>query len=215
MQNSQTNWQVQVQGQIYEADLDELKQWISEGAVAASDRVKRGNLRWLPIEKVPELYDFFNSGEYEYAPVDAAAASSDSVADASAEEAVWDSGDEKICCLHRESDAVYACAVCKKFFCKICPNSYGGSVRLCPFCGSLCRSATEPLDALKKVGAVNKPYCKLDENSNRPQNETGVKSQISNVQRTVSRSLRNGKDAILNVISSRFSRLFKDEAAKQ
>lgn len=58
MENLQTNWQVETQGQIYEAEFEELKQWISEGAVIASDKVKRGNLRWLPVEKVPELFEF-------------------------------------------------------------------------------------------------------------------------------------------------------------
>lgn len=56
MRDLSGDWQVEVQGQIYVADFEELKQWIAEGAVLPSDRVKRGELRWLAAEKVPELH---------------------------------------------------------------------------------------------------------------------------------------------------------------
>ncbi len=45
MQGTQNNWQVKAQGKIYEAEYEELKQWIAEGAILLSNQVKRGNLR--------------------------------------------------------------------------------------------------------------------------------------------------------------------------
>lgn len=54
-------WQVDVNGTIYETSLDELKQWIAEGAVLRQDKIRRGNLRWLEAGKVPFLLETFNS----------------------------------------------------------------------------------------------------------------------------------------------------------
>src|SRR5215218_2659263 len=54
-------WQVDVGGQVYEASLAELTQWIAEGSLLPQDRVRRGNLRWLDAIKVPTLYGFFNA----------------------------------------------------------------------------------------------------------------------------------------------------------
>ncbi|MCU0239529.1 MAG: hypothetical protein MUC29_08810 [Pyrinomonadaceae bacterium] len=53
-------WQVDVSGQIYEANLEELKQWIIEGAVLRDDKIRRGNLRWLEAGKIPFLIESFN-----------------------------------------------------------------------------------------------------------------------------------------------------------
>lgn len=57
----QEMWQVEVQGQIYESDLEGLTQWVSEGRVSQTDPVRRGSLRWLAAGKVPALMKFFNS----------------------------------------------------------------------------------------------------------------------------------------------------------
>lgn len=63
MQDTQNNWQVKAQGKIYEADYEELKQWIAESAVLLFDQVKRGNLHRLSIERVPELAEIVNSDD--------------------------------------------------------------------------------------------------------------------------------------------------------
>jgi hypothetical protein len=57
--NQQEIWQVEVQGQIYEANFEELTVWIAEGALLREDKVRRGNLRWLEAGKIPALYGFF------------------------------------------------------------------------------------------------------------------------------------------------------------
>ncbi len=54
-------WQVEVGGQIYEAPLAELPEWIGEGSLLPSDKVRKGNLRWIEAQKVPSLIPFFNA----------------------------------------------------------------------------------------------------------------------------------------------------------
>jgi hypothetical protein len=177
MQSSQKDWTVEVQGQIFEADLDELKQWIVEGAVLPTDRVRRGSLRWLAAEKVPEIYAFFNSSDFNSAAstpadTDNSSAGNDSQTQLALENSLAESewiaaqeSTEKICFSHPGADAVFACDVCRNFFCKTCPNSYG-SVKLCPVCGALCRGADEAMEVHKSIGAVNKPYLKIDDELN-------------------------------------------------
>jgi hypothetical protein len=63
MINPSEVWQVEVQNQIFEANIEELCQWITEGALLPSDKVRRGNLRWLEANKVPLLNRFFNAKE--------------------------------------------------------------------------------------------------------------------------------------------------------
>ena len=45
----------------------------------------------------------------------------------------------EICCVHAEAAADYFCDTCANAFCKSCPTSYGGSVKICPFCGAMCQ----------------------------------------------------------------------------
>src|SRR5688572_13861303 len=61
-------WQAEVLGQIYETNLEELTQWITEGALLPDDKVRRGNLRWLEAGKVPPLMPFFNAKANGLAP---------------------------------------------------------------------------------------------------------------------------------------------------
>lgn len=188
MQNVQKSWQVQVQGQVYEAELEELKQWITEGAVLPSDNVRRGDLRWLRAEKVPSLCRFF-----DFAPSDISAASPGFTAEISDPETFSispnvsiDLGetalfaavesrftadrseadgerDESFCYWHKGAPTAYACDICENFFCKECPKSFGGTVKLCPLCGSLCRKRDESANQQNAVGAIHKPYIKPDD----------------------------------------------------
>ena len=63
--NSHEVWQVEVQGRIYEADIEEIIEWIGEGSVTPDDKVRKGSLRWLKAEKVPELYCYFYPNLFE------------------------------------------------------------------------------------------------------------------------------------------------------
>ena len=58
---NQEIWQVEVGGQVYEADLAELATWVVDGALQPEDKVRRGNLRWIEARKVPLLVAHFNA----------------------------------------------------------------------------------------------------------------------------------------------------------
>ena len=45
---------------------------------------------------------------------------------------------EGVCLLHTDIEASYICDTCVNHFCKGCPKGYGGSVKICPMCGSMC-----------------------------------------------------------------------------
>ena len=49
--------------------------------------------------------------------------------------------------MHPDVPAAYDCETCGNQFCKACPNSYGGTVKICPFCGAMCK----PLPKVEKV----------------------------------------------------------------
>ncbi|HLL73155.1 MAG TPA: hypothetical protein VK363_17085 [Pyrinomonadaceae bacterium] len=68
-------WQVMCSGEIYQAELDTLKEWIAEGVVQPSDQVRKGNLRWIEAGRVPALRRVFSGEEViTPAPHDANAA---------------------------------------------------------------------------------------------------------------------------------------------
>jgi hypothetical protein len=48
-----------------------------------------------------------------------------------------------VCTMHPEMPAAFLCGTCGNGFCKTCPKSYGGSVKICPFCGAMCKSVKE------------------------------------------------------------------------
>ena len=47
------------------------------------------------------------------------------------------------CAIHNDVPTVFLCDGCANGFCKVCPKAYGGSVRICPFCGALCKLLKE------------------------------------------------------------------------
>ncbi|MDQ6788063.1 MAG: plasminogen receptor (KT) [Acidobacteriota bacterium] len=53
------------------------------------------------------------------------------------------------CNIHQELAAEYVCEVCAKGFCKACPKSFGGTVKICPLCGALCKPVKEILTKQK------------------------------------------------------------------
>ncbi|MET0753431.1 MAG: hypothetical protein ABWZ66_08660, partial [Pyrinomonadaceae bacterium] len=44
------------------------------------------------------------------------------------------------CIIHTDAEASYLCDTCMSVFCKACPKGYGGNVKICPMCGSMCSS---------------------------------------------------------------------------
>jgi hypothetical protein len=47
---------------------------------------------------------------------------------------------EGVCIIHNDVEASYICETCVNHFCKGCPKGYGGNVKICPMCGSMCTS---------------------------------------------------------------------------
>lgn len=178
-------WQVEVGGQIYEAPMAELPEWIGEGSLQPADLVRKGNLRWIEARKVPALIPFFNAREKgEPLPVvqtttnaavqpDVAAGPAESLV---ASNETFDHPTARVesvaeapspvpaprgmpipgyCVNHDDRPTAYTCSSCGLELCKVCPSSYGGNVRICPDCGSLCTSAVEAQKkARKEMGTM-------------------------------------------------------------
>lgn len=174
-QEQNETWQIEVGGQIYEASFVEMTEWIAEGALQPEDKVRKGNLRWIEARKVPTLTTFFNAKEKGLPPPvivttsAPAAPSADEPAANSAMEAAHEvvaqpslpaahsfvnspPPSPEVCQRHPELTSVFVCKDCGNGFCKACPSSYGGSVRICPSCGGMCagldqgkRSNDEPV----------------------------------------------------------------------
>lgn len=205
-------WQVDVSGQIYEASLAELTEWIAEGSLLPGDRVRRGNLRWLDAIKVPSLYGFFNAKELGIAPPTLAVTTIDAsevgetspsvsapetalmptenfpppqtfssnqtgfetnVAPTAAPHFAYQTAPQNyqaeytqqtfsqppppppppanVCVIHPDNEPAYGCDGCGNLFCKGCPTSYGGSVKVCPLCGAMCRSLAQAREQQQKA----------------------------------------------------------------
>ncbi|GAC1446459.1 MAG: hypothetical protein NVSMB56_05340 [Pyrinomonadaceae bacterium] len=59
MSAPQDIWQVQIGAEIYQADYTEFTQWITEGQVLPTDKVRKENMRWIDAGRVPSLRQFF------------------------------------------------------------------------------------------------------------------------------------------------------------
>ncbi|MDM7922815.1 MAG: hypothetical protein QUS14_10990 [Pyrinomonadaceae bacterium] len=59
--------------------------------------------------------------------------------------------DPNVCRVHKDAPSFYVCMGCEGRFCKGCPSSYGGSVRICPECGQLCKPIAEAAAAAQNA----------------------------------------------------------------
>lgn len=160
---AQETWQVEANGQVFETSFDEMTQWIAEGSLLRIDRVKKGDLRWIEAGKVPALSEFFNAKDAAEPPApvittthtevlgvtaqtslvsDVSAGKNPTYGDMNAEtsHSADADGAANVCSVHADLPAAYVCETCSNSFCKACPNSYGGTVKICPFCGAMCSS---------------------------------------------------------------------------
>lgn len=148
-------WQVEAGGQVYDTNFDEMQAWIAEGSLLRIDRVRKGDLRWIEAGKVPALTEFFNAKDAAAPPppvittthtevlgvaepvqefVNSPAQTFPDPAPAAAADA---------CSMHWDAPAAYICDTCANSFCKACPKSYGGTVKICPLCGAMCKSLAQ------------------------------------------------------------------------
>ena len=155
MENTESNtesWQVEAGGNVYDTNFDEMKSWIAEGSLLRIDRVRKGNLRWIEAGKVPNLVEFFNSKDAAGPTAPVITTSSTEILGVSEPQASAVGGanptfghqtthvdtGEQSCAVHADVPATFLCDTCASCFCKACPNSYGGTVKICPFCGAMC-----------------------------------------------------------------------------
>ncbi|MBK9216118.1 MAG: hypothetical protein IPM59_11055 [Chloracidobacterium sp.] len=162
-------WHVEANGEVFETNLDEMANWIAEGSLLRIDRVRKGNLRWIEAGKVPALTGFFNAKDAAEPPkpvittthteilgVAPAPASTDAgfgvvnTTFGGAGPANGQNGTSAVCAVHGDAPAAYVCETCDNHFCRACPNSYGGTVKICPFCGAMC-SSIEKIAAARTV----------------------------------------------------------------
>lgn len=45
-----------------------------------------------------------------------------------------------VCVIHSDAEPRYVCDTCGSLLCSACPKGYGGNVKICPMCGSMCSS---------------------------------------------------------------------------
>jgi hypothetical protein len=164
--DSQEVWQVDVNGEIYEASFETMTQWIFEGSLLPQDKVRRGNLRWLDAGKIPALTSFFNAKESgepmpqvhvsstegealppeNPAPVQTFSSINNPPQSANFPPAQTfnqtpiPAQNADVCVIHADAEARYLCDTCGSLLCSACPKGYGGNVKICPMCGSMCSS---------------------------------------------------------------------------
>lgn len=164
MDTEHQTWQVMSADQVYETDLETLKQWISEGAVLPTDRVRRGRLRWIEAARAPALHAVFRgetvAASVSQPSVEARPASQTSEPVVSATENSRRDFSSRVteetrpanvsattdeCRNHPGTAPEYVCRVCNAQLCGECPR-FVSKVAVCPFCGDLCK----PFEALKQ-----------------------------------------------------------------
>ncbi|MBX3290460.1 MAG: hypothetical protein KF855_14185 [Acidobacteria bacterium] len=69
----------------------------------------------------------------------------------------------EFCKYHTDVPTMFVCDGCGGSFCKACPSSYGGSVKICPDCGQLCKTVEEMQSAVGRA-AKDAGISGLDQN---------------------------------------------------
>lgn len=153
--NSETTqelWQVEANGTVYDTNFAEMTSWIDNGTLDRTHKVRKGNLRWIEAGKVPSLMSVFNAKENGQpiapvitatmlAPTQLAGGSPHNPVNdinESFRNIVTDATPSDACAMHADIPAAFVCGTCCNQFCQACPNSYGGTVKICPFCGAMC-----------------------------------------------------------------------------
>ncbi|MBP7415980.1 MAG: DUF4013 domain-containing protein [Pyrinomonadaceae bacterium] len=168
-------WQVESGGDVVETSFDEMAAWIASGSLLRIDRVRKGDLRWIEAGKVPSLVEFFNAKDAD-APADPVITTTN-VERLGVSEPPASAGGKsvgvnptfgtqmnpaaEVCAVHTDAPAAYSCETCLSAFCKACPTGYGSSVKICPFCGAMCRSLAAPV--VEKVQRENRINAALEE----------------------------------------------------
>ena len=159
-------WRVSTPTGIFEADLETLRQWISEGAVLPTDKVRKGNLGWIDAGRAPMLKDAFESEPKtplqtpeptpEPTPDSIAATDSGSQEMAAPYHDEFDHEDAVVpmaqfqdtasvplwCHNHAQVTPQFICPGCGTAVCESCVQSVQG-VPACPKCEGFCKPYAE------------------------------------------------------------------------
>lgn len=182
MSSPEEAWQVDVNGKVYDTTFGELPGWIADNALLETDKVRKGELRWLEAGKVPALVPFFNAKAEgrEIPGVSVTTTVAEVPTETPVEEAIseppvhgtWENGAEsggsgvldseataepavdippqEFCSIHPEVSTRFICSACHHPFCDECPEGFGTTVRLCPYCGAMCKDAVAAAKAQEK-----------------------------------------------------------------
>lgn len=131
-------WQAEVSGQVYDTTFAGIAEWVNEGSIRSSDRVRRGNLRWIEAGRVPALLPFFNAKGNGLTLNDVKFKHTEFLNNTRR----IDSPDSNNCFVHTEQKAVFQCEICLKNYCEICFSDE--QTKDCPMCGANCRSLDLP-----------------------------------------------------------------------
>lgn len=148
---TQEIWQVEANGGVFDATLDDIAGWIGDGSLLKIDRVRKGNLRWIEAGKVPALIKFFNAKDANEPPPPVITVSTTEVLGRpdriEGSTVVHTTPAAAGCAIHTDAPVAYVCDTCLSEFCKACPSSYGSNVKICPFCGAMCSRKEEAAPA--------------------------------------------------------------------
>lgn len=148
-------WRVSTVEGIFEADLETLKQWISEGCVLPTDKVSKGTHNWIDAGRAPMLKAAF-AGDFTPQVFEPEAAggwqvpppfeepASEPFYEPAPDNQVPFTTSSDACRNHPEAGAYFICRMCSATWCEVCPRFVGGSkIPLCPSCGDLCKLYNE------------------------------------------------------------------------
>jgi hypothetical protein len=154
-------WRVSTPEGVFEADLETLKQWISEGAVIATDKVSKGTLNWIEAGRAPMLRTAFSNkaANIPYTPppppentptttepipasTSTSTSSSSSTSSSTSTSKSTARAGSNHCQNHPDVAAHYICRVCSATFCETCPR-FVNNVPICSACGDLCKLFNE------------------------------------------------------------------------
>lgn len=163
-------WQVMIQGEVYEADMEGLRQWVAEGRVLPTDRVRKGNLNWIQADRAPAMRHVFSGEELQQPPSPPAPGAWTEETDYSTPQTRSVVVDEPVaaaptretlsrtpstgsaCHQHPQALPEYVCRECGALLCRECVNFVSTSkIPLCSLCGDLC----QPYQKLQERGARN------------------------------------------------------------
>lgn len=168
MSDNKEIWQVMCDAGVFETDLEGLKEWVAEGRIYRTDKVRKGNLRWIEAGRAPVLRGMFAGHQVMTGSAPATATVSQPFVEAGFQsegsagesfharhESLQQDDDfdldafvqqqalyAKSCYFHTALQPKYICRSCATAFCGECPN-YTGRIALCKLCGELCKPYEE------------------------------------------------------------------------